>query len=102
MKSMFGLDNILGFLDVLRGLIEKQKDQLKEQITTLESYARIQEQMHVYFINTRDGVKRVLKIFSQHMINSIPSTSLNLSLTTTLLYNNALKSFQMTPHLKRR
>lgn len=47
MKSMFGLDNILGFLDVLRGLIEKQKDQLKEQITTLESYASIQEQMHV-------------------------------------------------------
>lgn len=47
MKAMFGYENILNFLDSLRVIIEKQKEQLKEQISTLDSYDKIQEQLTV-------------------------------------------------------
>lgn len=47
MRSAFGYENILSFLDTLRTIIEKQKEQLKEQISSLESYDKIQEQLTV-------------------------------------------------------
>lgn len=47
MRATFGYENVLTFLDVLRSIIEKQKEQLKEQISSLESYDKIQEQLTV-------------------------------------------------------
>ena len=45
MKQMFGADKILSFLDTLRSTIEKQKDQLKEQISEIDTYEHIQEHL---------------------------------------------------------
>lgn len=56
MKSMFGLEKILLFLDSLRIIVEKQKDQLKEQISSLDSYDKIQDQMHV--LSSDAGLER--------------------------------------------
>lgn len=49
MRSAFGYENLLTFLDNLRTIVEKQKEQLKEQISSLDSYDKIQEQLTVAF-----------------------------------------------------
>lgn len=99
---MFGNDNILAFLDVLRSLIEKQKDQLKEQISSLESYDKIQEQMHVRFSYARDGEKRVPRISRLPTINSIQLVLVNRSPIMIPLFSFALKNFQRILFLRKR
>lgn len=47
LKIMFGTESIYSFFDTLKQTIEKQRDQLKEQIMELENFDKIQEQLRV-------------------------------------------------------
>lgn len=70
MKVMFGPENIYSFIDQLKMIIEKQKEQLKEQITSLEGFEKIQEQISVKLhIYQRDGEFEVQRIYKQPTIN---------------------------------
>lgn len=47
LKIMFGTESIYSFFDTLKQTIEKQRDQLKEQIMELDNFDKIQEQLRV-------------------------------------------------------
>ncbi len=61
MKAVFGTENILNFLDSLRILIEKQKEQLRDQISDLDNYEKIQEQLNVVCLVNQGMEIQILK-----------------------------------------
>lgn len=93
---MFGTDSILSFLDSLRTLIEKQKEQLKEQISEIDTYDHIQEHLMVGRPDLRAGGPRVRPTYSSSTMPSNPSAARRTSLTTMALSKQSLRSSPKT------
>jgi len=58
-KTMFGQEAIYQFLDTLYLTIQTQRDQLKEQISTMHKYSEIQEKLNWWRQNSTKDIQMI-------------------------------------------